>query len=330
MKITLRQLEVFNAVATLGSLASAAERLGMSQSAASSALNDLQIVLGRPLFAHAKGRALQITDEGKRLQSSVRSVLTQVRDMEVADDAPLRGRLVIGATAMIAERLLPPICVAFQELHPEVQIRIAAAPSMDLFERISRFELETALIENFPEVDGFELTMWRSDELWLVAAPAHRLARRRDLTIASLAGERWCMRETRSTTVARLRWLLHEKLGQVPVAIEATSNEALRQACIAGAGIACLSRVIVEEDIRAGRLVRLNVADFCFTRALSLARARDMWRSQAATAFDRFLLERGDRTQSLLGGIDPSEFPNGGSIDSPIVPKPCGSYARTM
>lgn len=294
MKITLRQLEVFDAVATLGSLSSAAERLGMSQSAASSALNDLQIVLGRPLFAHAKGRPLQITDEGKRLQSTVRSVLSKVQDIEVVQDEPLRGKLVIGATAMIAERFLPSICVEFRKLHPDVQIKIEAAPSIDLFDRLSRFELETALIENFPEVDGFELTMWRSDELWLVVSPQHPLARRPSLTIADLAGALWCMRETRSTTASRVRWLLHEKLGQVRVAIESTSNEALRRASIDGAGIACLSHTIVEEDITAGRLIRLNVTDFRFTRALSLARPRNMWRSRVAAAFDRFLLDRSD------------------------------------
>ena len=64
MKITLRQLQVFDAVAALGSVTAAAARLNMSQSAASTALSDLQIVLQRPLFAHARGRPLQITDEG--------------------------------------------------------------------------------------------------------------------------------------------------------------------------------------------------------------------------------------------------------------------------
>lgn len=310
MKITLRQLEVFDAIATLGSLSSAAERLGMSQSAASSAINDLQIMLGRPLFAHAKGRALQITDEGKRMQATVRSVLSKVQDIETPQDAPLGGKLVIGATQMIADALLTPVCVEFRKLHPEVQIKIEAASSIDLFERLMRFELETALVENFPEVDGFELTVWRSDELWLVVSPTHPLARRGRLRIEDLAGLPWCARETRSTTASRLRWLLHEKLGQVPVAIESTSNEALRTASMMGAGIACLSATLVRGDVSAERLVRLDVADFKFTRALSLARPRSMWRSRAAAAFDQFLLSQAN---------DPSEFSMGVTGEMPIV-----------
>ena len=321
MKITLRQLEVFDAVATLGSLSSAADRLGMSQSAASSAVSDLQVVLGRPLFAHAKGRALQITDEGKRLQATVRSVLSKVQDMETAQDAPLGGKLVIGATGMIADAVLAPICVDFLKLHPAVQIKIESASSMDLFERLMRFELETALVENFPEVDGFELTVWRSDELWLVVGPSHPLARRGRMRIEDLAGERWCSREQRSTTASRLRWLLHEKLGQVPLAIESNSNDALRTASKMGAGIACLSSVLVRDDVAAGDLVRLDVADFSFTRALSLARPRNMWRSRVAAAFDSFLLERSDRRGSVSPASNPSEIPMGVYDELPIVRK---------
>src|SRR6202007_593649 len=105
MKVTLRQLEIFDAVATLGSVTGAAKKLGMSQSAASNALTDLQIILRRPLFAHAKGRPLQITDEGRRLRPVVRSLLVEVRDIESAKDAPLRGALVVGATEMIADTM---------------------------------------------------------------------------------------------------------------------------------------------------------------------------------------------------------------------------------
>src|ERR1700758_2229062 len=98
MKVTLRQLAIFDAVATLGSVTGAANKLGMSQSAASNALTDLQIVLRRPLFAHAKGRALQITEEGRRLRPIVRSLLSEVQDLEAGQETPLTGTLVIGAT----------------------------------------------------------------------------------------------------------------------------------------------------------------------------------------------------------------------------------------
>jgi DNA-binding transcriptional LysR family regulator len=295
MKITFRQLQVFDAVATLGSVTAAAAKLNMSQSAASSTLTDLQIILRRTLFTHAKGRPLQITDEGKRLRPIVRSLLGEIQDIERADgSATLQGKLVIGATAMIAETVLPQLCIEFMQLHPDVQIFVDALSAGDLFERLARFEIETALIEIFPEVEGIELTKWRTDELILVVAAEHPLAQRKNLTIRDLAGMAWCTRESKSSTTAWLRYMLHEQIGQLQTAFESTSNWAVRHAVIAGGGIGCLSRALVQFDLNNGRLVQLDVAGFSFTRALSLARPKNIWRSPVVSAFDQFLLERGD------------------------------------
>lgn len=292
MKVSLRQLQVFDAVATLGSVTRAAAKLNMSQSAASSALTDLQIILGRPLFAHAKGRPLQITDEGKRLRPMVRSILGEVQEIETAkSEAPLSGRLVVGATAMIAETVLPRLCVEFMRLHPDVRIMVQAESVGDLFARLERFELETALIEIFPDMEGIELTRWRTDELILVVAPDHPLAGREGLTIKDLAGHAWCTREQYSSTSARLRYMLHEELGQLPIAFESTSNWAVRHAVIAGGGIGCLSRALVQFDLDNGRLRQLHVAGFSYTRALSLARPKNITRGRLARAFDDFLLQ---------------------------------------
>ena len=68
----------------------------------------------------------------------------------------------------------------------------------------------------------------------------------------------------------------------------------LAVAVIAGGGIGCLSRTMVENDVDVGRLVRLDVADFTLSRALSLARPKAIWRNRLARTFDQFLLDRGD------------------------------------
>ena len=295
MKITLRQLQVFDAVATLGSVTAAATRLNMSQSAASGAITDLQVILRRTLFAHAKGRSLQITDEGKRLQTAARSLLGMAADIERAcDDDRLSGTLVIGATATIAETVLPRLCVEFMALHPDVQIRVEVASATDLFSRMVHFELETALVGIFPDLNDIEIVNWRNDELVLVATPDHVLAGRNNLKIEDLAGMAWCLREARSSTASHLRFLLHERAGKMNVAFQSTSNWAVRHAVLAGGGIGCLSRALVQFDLDNGRLVQLDVAGFAYQRTLSLARPKNIWRSRLTTAFDSFLLDRGE------------------------------------
>lgn len=110
------------------------------------------------------------------------------------------------------------------------------------------------------------------------------------MQIRDLKGERWCLREAASSEVARLRYAMHEEIGQLPVAFESTSNWAVRHAVLAGGGIGCLSRSLVQYDIDNGRLVQLDVAGFSYTRVLSLARPREIRRSRLAATFDAFVL----------------------------------------
>lgn len=298
MKITIKQLEVFDAVASHGSITTAAKHLGMSQSAVSSSLKDLQIVLKRPVFIHGEGRRLVITDEGKKLRARIRSLLTEARDIESGADAPLEGVLNIGASASIAETLLPRICIRFLEKYPDVRLRIQSATAGELFQSLTHFQLESALIEYFPDVEGLELIPWRTDEIWLVTASDHPLAARAKLQLGDLRGATWYAREPHSSIISRLRVLTHEYIGQMHSPFVATSNEAVRLAAIEGNGIACLPRAIVEGDVERGVLARLTIEDFQFTRQLSLARPRSMLRSRLAQAFDAFVLCHGDLYQA--------------------------------
>ena len=295
MKLTVRQMQVFEAVATLGSVTRAAEKLGMSQSGASMALTDIQVILGRTLFAHSKGRKLEITDEGRRLAPLVKSILGRIEELEqLGAEEELRGTLTIGASPLIAETILPRLCIDFMAQHPNVRVQVDVEATHTLIERMTRFELETALIEILPKIDGIELLRWRSDEQVLVVAADHPLAQRRALRIVDLAGHAWCTREAASSSSAYLRYLLNAKIGDIDVAFAASSNWAVRRAVIAGGGIGCLSRSLVQFDLDTGRLVQLDVADFRYVRPLSLARSTAIWRGQLTRAFDAYLLEHCD------------------------------------
>jgi DNA-binding transcriptional LysR family regulator len=125
-------------------------------------------------------------------------------------------------------------------------------------------------------------------------AADHPLAGRTKLRIKDLEGQDWCTREANSSTSSRLRYMLHEQIGQIHVVFEATSNWAVRHAVIAGGGIGCLSRELVQFDLNNGRLCQLDVSDFSFTRVLSLARPKNIRRSRLTTAFDEFLLSQSD------------------------------------
>src|SRR3546814_4727335 len=142
MKLTIRQLRVLEAVATSGSVTKAAQRLNVTQSAASMALTDAQIVLGRTVFARSKGRKLEITDEGRRLLPLVKSILGMLEDLEGPEaEAELSGNLVIGASPLIAETVLPQLCADFMLLYPRAHIQVEVETARNLIERLTRFEI---------------------------------------------------------------------------------------------------------------------------------------------------------------------------------------------
>jgi len=127
VRITLRQLSVFEAVARTGSVAGAAEEIGLSPSAASMSLKDLETHLGVELFARS-GRRMLLTDRGRPMLEMARGILVQVADMEsLSLPEEVRGRLRIGAAVPVGDYVLPRLCAAFISDRGGVQATIRAA-----------------------------------------------------------------------------------------------------------------------------------------------------------------------------------------------------------
>ena len=124
MRLTLRQIIAFEAIARTGSVTRACEELSSSQSALSASLRDLESVLGANLFDR-RGKRLVLNDAGRRLQPRATSLLRQLREFESASaDSTLKGSLVVGGSTTIGTYLLPEVCGAFIEAHPEVRLEL--------------------------------------------------------------------------------------------------------------------------------------------------------------------------------------------------------------
>ncbi len=175
-----------------------------------------------------------------------------------------------------------------------MKVQVETESVGELFDRLGRLELETAVVEIFPQMDSIELTPWRRDELILVVSPGHPLAAKQRLKMKDLAGHSWCTREAYSSVSARLRYMLEEHVGQLDIAFESTSNWAIYHAVMEGGGIGCLPELQVQSALKSGLLCKLNVSDFRFTRALSIARPKGVKRSRLASAFDLFLEQKAD------------------------------------
>lgn len=270
LHLTLRQLQVFVAVAEAGSTVAAAHTLALSQSATSAALNELERQLGLRLFDRA-GRRLLLNDCGRALMGRARPVLDAARAIEhIGKDAVAqREQLRIGASTTIGHYVLPRLLATFlgswaheaATWHSGVTIGNTA----EVCHGVAAFELDIGLIEGPCHHGTLTASPWVDDEMIIVAAatgPSHAA----DADLPTLKNAVWLVREGGSGTRETTDRALLPYLGTYRRTIELGSSEAIKHAAVAGLGMACLSRHVVADLLASGELRELNTEVPTFRR----------------------------------------------------------------
>lgn len=289
LRITLRQLEVFAAVARGGTTRAAADVISRSQSAASNALGELEGVLGVQLFDRV-GKKLVINENGRALLPHVATLLEEAHETEALFTAAHAAPLRIASSYTIGEYLLPHLIAGWKEEHPHARIRLHIANTQEVFNAVVSFAADIGFIEGTHTHPDLTVRRWRSDELAIVASPRHPLARRR-ATLRALEQATWVLREPGSgTREAADRWLI-PNLAQVEVELELGSNEAVKRAVAAGFGLGCLSREAIRDALAQGWLVQLSTSLPPMPRTLAIVRHRARRLGSAAEDFLRYCVE---------------------------------------
>jgi DNA-binding transcriptional LysR family regulator len=284
LRLTLRQLEVFAALARTGSTRAAADRVARSQSAASTALAALESALGAPLFDRV-GRRLVVNENGRALLPLTISLLEHAGELQSlfsrAPPAPLR----MAASFTIGEYLLPPLIARWKQAHPEATARLVIGNTSEVIDAVVAFDVDIGFIEGRQRHPDVVVRRWLADELVVFAAPGHPLAGRK-ASIAELSAASWVLREPGSgTREASNRWLLG-KLQPLRIELELGSSEAVKRVVAAGVGIGCLSRRAVAEALAAGWLVEVPARlPRPAERALSIVVHRERRPGRTAQAF---------------------------------------------
>jgi DNA-binding transcriptional LysR family regulator len=213
LRLNLRQLEVFVATARGGSTRAAADRVARSQSAASSALADLEGSVGVLLFDRI-GRRLVLNENGRALLPKAQALLDQAGEVQALFSGEHAAPLRVAASFTIGEYLLPERVSQWTALHPQSQVHLHIANTRDVIEAVAGFDVDVGFIEGPQTHPDLVVRAWRSDELVIVAAPGHALAGR-VATHRQLSQATWVLREhgsgTRQVTDA---WLI-QNLEQV-------------------------------------------------------------------------------------------------------------------
>ena len=283
LRLSLRQLEVFAAIARSGSTRVAAGRVARSQSAASAALAELELGLGVQLFDRV-GRRLVLNENGRALLPGATSLLDDAAEMQALFNAEHAATLRVAASLTIGEYLLPEIVAKWRQSHSHSTVRLAIANSSEVIAAVAGLEADVGFIEGLQTHPDLQVRSWLRDELVIVAAPSHPLAAGR-ATTAQLAQATWILREHGSgTRQASDSWLI-EHLGSLKVGFELGSTEAIKRLAAAGAGLGCLSRHAVAQALEKGQLAALRTRLPVAYRRLAMVLRRDKRLGRATQDF---------------------------------------------
>jgi DNA-binding transcriptional LysR family regulator len=284
----LPQLAVFQSVARLGSFTRAAEELFIAQPTVSIQMKKLSETLGVPLFEQTGKRPI-LTDAGRELAAACKDIfdrLEQVEERLIGLRDLEHGRLRI-ATSSFGKYFIPKLLGEFCRRHPNIEVAMHIDNWRGIRQRIQDSADDLYVLSDLTA--ELELTVHPvyTSPIEIFAPADHPLAGR-SLGFGDLADESFVLREPGSVT-RRIAQTLCEQHGIAPrVRMELASDEAVKQAVIAGLGIALLPRQIVDSDHARAEICSLRVAGFPVMRQWYIAYQRDKQLPRVATAFIEF------------------------------------------
>lgn len=302
MHITIRQLKVFDAVASHLSYTKAAQELHLTQPAVSMQIKQLEGAVGLPLF-EVFGKKVYLTHAGDVFLVHARLLLEQLRLAAEEMDA-IKGidggsiRVSIASTVnYFAARLLAKFC----QVHEKVHVNLEVTNRKTLLQRLEQNQPDIVLMGQPPADLDLVAEPFMTNPLIVIAATSHPLLNsKKPVSVDQLAAERIILREQGSgTRNAVERFFMDKEISPVSQTVM-TSNEAIKQTVEAGLGVAIVSIHTVELELAVGRLARLNVQGFPINRKWYVAHRTGKQLSATARAFREFVLEEGREYEQAL------------------------------
>lgn len=280
MRYTMRQLEVFLAVARAGSVSQAARTLSMSQSAASGSLAEMERQFSIQLFDRI-GKRLQVNELGRALRPRAEAVLEQAGELErlLEHHQDSAGRLRIGATLTIGNYLAVPLMAKFMRSNPGAALTLAVANTEEIARQVENFEIDVGLVEGEVDHPDLQLTPWRDDELVVFCAPSHPWARKRAVDDRDLRAATWIVRERGSGTRQAFDRAMRGLVADLDIGLALQHTEAIKGAVESGLGVGCVSRIALEDAFKRGTLRACRVPQRNFHRQFFFLLHKQKYRS---------------------------------------------------
>ncbi len=307
--VTLRQLQIFVAAAGHLSFARTSEQLHLTQAAVSLQVKQLESMAGFALFER-RGRKIALTEAGEVLLGYAQRIAEALKDADAALSALkglTGGRIRVGVVST-AKYFAPALLAQFQQRHPGVRVSLSVNNRELIVRELERDEIDVAIMGQPPQRLATDAVPFADHPLVIIAPPRHPLARSRRIPLAALAGDVFLVREQGSGTRSSMERFFAERGFEPTVGNVMSSNETIKQAVMAGMGLALISRHTIDLELQVGRLAVLDVVGLPLMRRWYIVRRAGRFASPTATAFVDFVvaaapgllaLQHASRTRAL-------------------------------
>ncbi len=292
--ITLKQLRVVAAIARTGKVSGAAEVLNVTAPAVTLQLRQLEDSLGLGLFERSR-EGMKPTAAGLYLLETAKRIEVELASCAEGLDAMrgLKGGSVSIGVVSTAKYFAPAALGAFKRTHPDLDLKLFVGNREDTIRGLAALEFDLVIMGRPPEALDVESAAIGHHPHVVIARPDHPLAKRRGLTFAELGEEIFLMREEGSGTRILMERLFAEAGVTPRIGMEISSNETIKQAVMAGLGIAFISAHTAAAEIEMKRLIVLNVEGLPALREWQIVRHAEKRLMPAAAALWDFLRQEG-------------------------------------
>ncbi len=291
IRLTLRQLDILEAVARRGSFSRASAELHLSQPAVSMQIKQLEGTLGLPLFEHV-GKRIHLTEAGHETLAAGRAIGRELVNLEsaLANLQGLKGGTLAVSAASTASYFTARLMALFRQAHPDVHISLNVVNRETLLRHLTDNAIDLALMGQPPAGYDVQAQPFMDNPLIVIASPTHPLAGVRKIPLARMAAEVFVAREQGSGTRSAVENFFASQGLVLKPAMEMNKNEAIKQAVEAGLGLGVVSLHTVQAELAARRLAVLDVTGFPLRRQWYLVQRQGKRLSPAAQAFAQFVL----------------------------------------
>lgn len=299
MNVTIRQLQVFEAVARHLSFTRAAQELYLTQPGVSMQIKQLEESTGIALFEQI-GKKIHLTQAGREMYQYSRSIAAQLLEaQQVLDELKgiEGGRLLVTVASTVnyfAARLL----AAFCERYPSVRVNLDVTNRATILRQLENNDTDIVLMGRPPDELDVIAEPFMDNPLVIIARADHPLTRKCKIQLKSLTNETFLMREVGSGTRIAMERFFAEKGFTLTSSFEMTSNEAIKQSVEAGLGLGIVSVHTVQLELEVGRLKILDVRGFPIMRQWYVVHRKGKRLPAVAHEFKQFVLAETARTNA--------------------------------